>query len=353
MPGRAGMRQAAVRHYPSSESGRARAWLLQADRDSMQGDVSEREQAQSNREKIMDLDTIVKKARQFSKPFRVTKGDKFRLKDVDPRDTLGLKTEDKPRAKEALATGVEALAALQDMLYAQDRWAVLLIFQAMDAAGKDGAIKHVMSGVNPQGCQVYSFKAPSSEDLDHDYLWRCMKCLPERGRIGIFNRSYYEETLVVRVHPEFLKKQKLPPDLITKNIWDERFQDIRTFERYLARNGVAIRKFFLHVSRREQKRRFLERLESSEKNWKFSANDAKERDYWDAYMNAYEDMIRNTATKEAPWYVVPADNKWFTRVVVAAAAMDALASLDLGYPAVGPEKRKELAAAKRALLAEK
>jgi len=301
----------------------------------------------------MDLDTIVQTARQLSKPFRVTKGEKFRLKDVDPGDTLGYGSEDKPRAKEALSTGVAALASLQDRLYAQDRWAVLLIFQAMDAAGKDGAIKHVMSGVNPQGCQVFSFKAPTSEDLDHDYLWRCMKCLPERGRIGIFNRSYYEETLVVRVHPEFLEKQKLPSGLITKNIWDDRFQDIRSFERYLTRNGVAIRKFFLHISRKEQKRRFLERLESPEKHWKFSANDAKEREHWDAYMNAYEDMIRNSATKDAPWYVVPADNKWFTRVVVAAAAIDALDSLDLKYPVVGQEQRKELAAAKRALRAGK
>jgi PPK2 family polyphosphate:nucleotide phosphotransferase len=299
----------------------------------------------------MKLDTIVKKARKFSRAFRVTAGDRFRLKDFDPGDTLGLKSEDKPRAKEALATGVEALAALQDMLYAQDRWAVLLIFQAMDAAGKDGAIKHVMSGVNPQGCQVFSFKGPTSEDLDHDYLWRCMKCLPERGRIGIFNRSYYEEALVVRVHPEFLEKQKLPPDLVTKDIWQERFQDIRSFERYLARNGVAIRKFFLHVSKPEQKRRFLERLDSPEKNWKFSASDTQERGHWDAYMAAYEDLIRNTATKDAPWYVVPADNKWFTRVVVAAAVIDALASLDVKYPVVGPEKLKELAAAKRALLA--
>jgi PPK2 family polyphosphate:nucleotide phosphotransferase len=301
----------------------------------------------------MDLDTIIKNAGQFSKPFRVTKGDKFRLKDVDPGDTLGLKSEDKPRAKEALATGVEALARLQDMLYAQDRWAVLLIFQAMDAAGKDGAIKHVMSGINPQGCQVFSFKAPTSEDLDHDYLWRCMKCLPERGRIGIFNRSYYEETLVVRVHPDFLAKQRLPPELVTKGIWQERFKDIRSFERYLARNGVAVRKFFLHVSKQEQKRRFLERVDTPAKNWKFSANDAKERGYWDAYMTAYEDMIRNTATKEAPWYVVPADNKWFTRVVVAAAVIDALASLDVKYPKVGPEKLKDLAVAKQALLAEK
>jgi len=301
----------------------------------------------------MDLQTIIKKAHQFSMPFRVTKGDKFRFKDVDPRDTLGMKSEDKPRAKEALATGVDALAQLQDMLYAQDRWAVLLIFQAMDAAGKDGAIKHVMSGVNPQGCQVFSFKAPTSEDLDHDYLWRCMKCLPERGRIGIFNRSYYEETLVVRVHPEFLAKQRLPPALVTKGIWQERFQDIRSFERYLTRNGVAVRKFFLHVSKKEQKRRFLERLDTPEKNWKFSASDTQERGHWDAYMAAYEDVIRNTATKDAPWYVVPADNKWFTRVVAAAAIIDALASLDVKYPVVGPEKLKELAAAKRSLLAEK
>ena len=275
--------------------------------------------------------------------------DNFRLKDIDPDDTLDLTSEDKPRAKEALAMGIDVLAELQDMLYAQDNWAVLLIFQAMDAAGKDGAIKHVMSGVNPQGCQVFSFKAPTSEDLDHDYLWRCIKCLPERGRIGIFNRSYYEETLVVRVHREFLEKQKLPPDLITKDIWKDRFQDIRSFERYLTRNGVAIRKFFLHVSNKEQKKRFLERIEEPEKNWKFSANDAKERGHWDDYMEAYEDMIRHTATKEAPWYVVPADNKWFTRVIVAAAVIDALDSLNLKYPKVSESKLKELAAAKRAL----
>jgi len=235
------------------------------------------------------------------------------------------------------------------MLYAQDTWSLLLIFQAMDAAGKDGAIKHVMSGVNPQGCQVFSFKAPTSEDLDHDYMWRCMKCLPERGRIGIFNRSYYEETLVVRVHQEFLQKQKLPPELITKDIWKERFQDIRSIERYLSRNGVVVRKFFLNVSNKEQKKRFLERIEEPEKNWKFSANDAKEREYWDDYMEAYEDMICNTATKHAPWYVVPADNKWFTRVIVAGAVIEALDSLDLKYPEVSKEKLKELAAAKRAL----
>jgi len=299
-----------------------------------------------------DMKNLIKSARKFAKPFRVT-DDSFRLKDIDPGDTLDLTSEDKPRAKEALAMGIDVLAELQDMLYAQDNWAVLLIFQAMDAAGKDGAIKHVMSGVNPQGCQVFSFKAPTSEDLDHDYLWRCMKCLPERGRIGIFNRSYYEETLVVRVHREFLEKQKLPPDLITKDIWEERFQDIRSFERYLGRNGVVIRKFFLHVSNKEQKKRFLERIEEPEKNWKFSANDAKEREHWDGYMEAYEEMIQNTATKQAPWYVVPADNKWFTRVVVAAAVIDALDELNLKYPKVSDSKLKELAAAKRALHAGK
>ena len=230
---------------------------------------------------------------------------------------------------------------------------MLLIFQAMDAAGKDSAIKHVMSGVNPQGCEVTPFKAPSAEDLDHDYLWRCQKVLPNRGHIGIFNRSYYEETLVVRVHPELLEKQKLPPKLVTKRIWKERFQDIRGFERYLARNGILVRKFFLHVSKKEQKRRFLERIENPDKNWKFSSSDAQERAHWNEYMQAYEEMIQNTATPEAPWYVVPADNKWFTRVVVAAAIIDALASLKLAYPEVGPQKLKELAAARRALLAEK
>jgi PPK2 family polyphosphate:nucleotide phosphotransferase len=301
----------------------------------------------------MKTEELIKRSRRLCKPFRVTSGARFRLDEVDPGDTLEYGSEDKPRAKEALAMGIEALAELQDMLYAQDRWAVLLIFQAMDAAGKDGAIKHVMSGVNPQGCQVYSFKAPTSEDLDHDYLWRCVKCLPERGRIGIFNRSYYEETLVVRVHPQLLEKQKLPPQLLGKNVWKERFEDIRNVERYLARNGVAICKFFLHVSKAEQRKRFLERLENPEKHWKFSANDARERAYWNDYMKAYDDMIRATATKEAPWYVVPADNKWFTRVVVAAAIIDLLASLDLRYPKVGKAQLRELAAAKRELMASK
>jgi PPK2 family polyphosphate:nucleotide phosphotransferase len=299
----------------------------------------------------MKTKELIKRARSLAKPFRITDGEGFRLKDVDPGDTLDVGSEDKPRAKEALAMGIEALSELQDMLYAQDSWAVLLIFQAMDAAGKDGTIKHVMSGVNPQGCQVTSFKSPSAEDLDHDYLWRCVKSLPARGHIGIFNRSYYEETLVVRVHPEFLEKQKIPPELVTKDIWKERYKDIRSFERYLTRNGVVIRKFFLHVSKKEQKKRFLDRLENPEKNWKFSPNDVKERAFWDDYMQAYEDMIRHTATKDAPWYVVPADNKWFTRLVVGAAVVGTLGSLDLRYPKVGAEKLKEFAAAKRSLLA--
>jgi len=293
---------------------------------------------------------IFKNARDVSKPFRVTDGKGFRLKDINPRDTLAFKSEDKPREQEALATGVQALSILQDMLYAQDRWGVLLIFQGMDAAGKDSAIKHVMSGVNPQGVEVYSFKAPSAEELDHDYLWRCMKRLPERGRIGIFNRSYYEEALIVRVHPEYLAKEKLPPELITKDIWKDRFHNIRSFERYLVRNGIVIRKFFLHVSKKEQKKRFLERVENPTKNWKFSTSDIEERKFWDQYMEAYEEMIRHTATKEAPWFVVPADNKWFTRVIVAEAVIDALTSLNLSYPKVGKEKLGELAAAKRALM---
>ena len=301
----------------------------------------------------MNIKELVKKARGFADPYRVNNGSKFRLKDYDPGDTLHLESEDKPRAKEGLQIGVDALAELQEMLYAQDKWAVLLIFQAMDAAGKDGAIKHVMSGVNPQGCQIFSFKAPTSEDLDHDYLWRCMKSLPERGRIGIFNRSYYEETLVVRVHPELLEKQKLPPSLITKHIWDERLEDIRSFERYLSRNGVLVRKFFLNVSKKEQKKRFLERIDDEEKHWKFSAADARESEFFDDYMKAYEDVIRQTSTKESPWYVVPADNKWFTRLVVAGAIIDGLDSLDLEFPKVGPEQLKELAETKAALLKRK
>ena len=298
----------------------------------------------------MKTKEVIEKAREFSKPFRITNGNKFKLRRFDPGDTRGLKSEDKPRAREALAVGVQVLAELQDILYAQDNWGVLLIFQAMDAAGKDGAIKHVMSGVNPQGCQVHSFKSPSAEDLDHDYLWRCMKCLPNRGEIGIFNRSYYEETLVVRVHPEYLAKQKVPPALITKKIWDERFQDIRSFERYLHRNGIVVVKFFLHLSKNEQKRRFLARTDAPEKNWKFSSADMAERAFWDKYQDAYEDMIRNTATGDSPWYVVPADNKWFSRVVVASAVIDTLAGLNLCYPSVDKAKLAEIAKAKNELL---
>ena len=276
--------------------------------------------------------------------YRVEDGRKFRLKDIDPRDTWRIKSKEQTLAY--LQTGIRLLADLQEKLYAQDKWGVLLVFQAMDAAGKDGAIKHVMSGINPQGCQVFSFKAPSSEDLDHDFLWRTTKALPERGRLGIFNRSYYEETLVVRVHPELLAKQKLPPKLVTKNIWNERFEDINSFEKYMSRNGYLVRKFFLHVSKNEQRDRFLERLTLLDKNWKFSMADAAEREHWDDYMEAYEDMIQHTATKHAPWYVVPADRKWFTRLVVAAAIFDALDSLNLKYPKVDEAKKKELEAAR-------
>jgi PPK2 family polyphosphate:nucleotide phosphotransferase len=281
----------------------------------------------------MDMQKLVK-------PFRIDDGKKFRLKDISPEDTRGIKS--KERALELLQQGVDRLRELQDRLYAQDCWAVLLIFQAMDAAGKDGTIKHVMSGINPQGCQVFSFKAPSNEELDHDYLWRTARALPERGRIGIFNRSYYEEVLVVRVHEEILKSQKLPASLITKNVWRERYEDISNFERYLSRNGVIIRKFFLHVSNEEQRQRFLSRLREPDKNWKFSMADAKERNCWDAYQEAYQDAIQQTASEQAPWYVVPADHKWFTRMVVAAAVVDALEELDLKYPVVDAHKREEL-----------
>ena len=286
-------------------------------------------------------------ASKLAKPYRVSDGVKFRLKDFDPQDTGELKS--KEEAKGLLEKSVAHIEELQDKLYAQDRWCLLLIFQAMDAAGKDGAIKHVMSGINPQGCQVYSFKAPSNEELDHDYLWRTTRNLPERGRIGIFNRSYYEEVLVVRVHPDVLEHENIPAELRSKDIWKERFQDICSFERYLSRNGTVIRKFFLNVSKKEQKRRFLARLEEPEKNWKFSPEDVREREHWDDYMQAYEDMIRNTATKHAPWYVVPADNKWFTRLVVAAAIVETLEGLKLSYPEVDPQKRKELQAARKAL----
>jgi PPK2 family polyphosphate:nucleotide phosphotransferase len=296
------------------------------------------------------LEEFVDRARKLSRPYRVTDGRRFKLKDIDPSDSGWLEHDDKSRAEEALISGVEALCELQELLYAQDKWAVLLIFQAIDAAGKDGAIKHVMSGINPQGCQVCAFKKPSEEDLDHDYLWRCLKALPERGRIGIFNRSYYEELIVVRVHPEFLSRQKLPGELVGKKIWKERAADICNVERYLTNNGVVIRKFFLHVSKKEQKKRFLERLDKPEKNWKFSRADLQEREHWKDYQEAYEDAIRRTATECAPWYVVPADRKWFTRIVVAAAVIDALASLNLRYPVVTAAMKRDLAQSRRELV---
>jgi PPK2 family polyphosphate:nucleotide phosphotransferase len=287
------------------------------------------------------------RAQRLSARYRITHGRSFRLKQVHPGDTGGLESSDK--AKIWLQEDVEALSGLQEKLYAQNNWALLLIFQALDAAGKDGTIKHVMSGVNPQGCEVFSFKAPSNEELDHDFLWRTSRRLPERGRIGIFNRSYYEETLVVRVHPELLERQRIPPPLVTKHIWKERFEDIRAFERYATRNGIAILKFFLHVSRKEQKERLLERLDRREKNWKFSIDDAKERMRWPDYQHAYEDMIRETAAPHAPWYVVPADHKWYTRLIVAAVVVDALESMNLRFPVLGKAQRKALVTARRLL----
>jgi PPK2 family polyphosphate:nucleotide phosphotransferase len=285
---------------------------------------------------------------EIIKPYRVTDGHGFRLKHFAPDDTGSLKSQ-KHAAKD-LQRGIEQMTELQDKLYAQDRWAVLLILQAMDAAGKDGIIKHVMSGVNPQGCQVHSFKVPSTEELDHDFLWRTTRSLPERGHIGIFNRSYYEELLIVRVHRGLLEAERIPPALVTKRIWQERAQDINAFEDYLTRNGVVICKFFLNISKGEQKKRFLARLEEPEKNWKFSAGDIRERRFWDDYQAAYEDTIRRTATPHAPWYVVPADNKWFTRLVVAAAIVETLKGLKLAYPKVAPAQQKELQAAKAQLL---
>jgi PPK2 family polyphosphate:nucleotide phosphotransferase len=293
---------------------------------------------------------IIDRINKYVDPFRITKDKGFRLKDFDPNDTCGLKL-DKTVATELLQRGSEWLAEEQDKLYAQDRWSVLLVFQAMDAAGKDGTIKHVMSGVNPQGCQVFSFKQPSHEDLDHDFMWRYVKCLPERGRFGIFNRSYYEEVLVVRVHDDILKRQKLPH--VGKRIWDERLSDIANFEDYLARQGTLILKFFLNVSRKEQKARFTERLDNPEKNWKFSAADIYERKYWNDYMHAFDEAIRGTAAKHAPWFIVPADNKWFTRLFVAVAIVQAIDQLDLAYPKVDGQKKKELAAARAALARDK
>lgn len=286
-------------------------------------------------------------AGKLAGPYRVDKGKKFRLKDFDPGDTGTQHHKD--HAEELLVQGIAAMTELQQKLYAQDRWGVLVIFQGIDAAGKDGLVKHVMSGLNPQGCQVYSFKAPSAEELNHDYLWRSMQRIPERGRIGIFNRSYYEEVLVVRVHKEVFANERIPPSLITRDIWKDRFQDMNAFERYLYRNGIVVRKFFLNLSKKEQKHRFLDRLDQPDKNWKLSSSDVKEREYWDEYMTAFEEMIVGTATKHAPWYVVPADNKWYTRVVVAAAIVEALEDLNLAYPKVDASKRKELQVAKAML----
>ena len=300
----------------------------------------------------MEKAEILRRAHRFCAPFRVDDGAGFRLADCDPGSTLDLDPSDRQAAAAMLREGVEILSQLQDRLYAQDRWGLLLIFQAMDAAGKDGAIKHVMSGINPQGCEVHSFKAPSAEELDHDFMWRCTRLAPRRGMIGIFNRSYYEEVLVVRVHSEYLKRQQLPRELVTKEIWDERFQDIRKYERYLARQGTIIRKFFLHVSKDEQRRRFLERIDDPAKNWKFSAADVAERAHWDEYMDCYEEMIRETSTEHAPWIVVPADNKWYTRLVVAAAIGEALSSVDLHYPVLDEAGKAKLAEARARLISE-
>ncbi len=285
---------------------------------------------------------------KYVDPFRVTHGKGFSLQDFDPGSTCGLRL-DKDDAALLLQRGIARLAEEQEMLYAEGRRSILLVFQAMDAAGKDGTIKHVMSGINPQGCQVFSFKHPSPGELSHDFLWRYAKCLPERGRFGIFNRSYYEEVLIVRVHEEILKSQNLPPGLIGKRIWDERLSDIAQFEDYLSRQGTTILKFFLHISHKEQKKRLLARLDKPEKHWKFSVADLHEREFWDQYMHAFEEAIRATATKHAPWFVVPADNKWFTRLVVAAAIVTALETLDLAYPEVSPEKQQDIAAARAAL----
>jgi PPK2 family polyphosphate:nucleotide phosphotransferase len=287
------------------------------------------------------------KTSKLSSHYRIENGKHFRLKDYDPADTGSLKSA--AETEEQLQKGIDRMEELQAKLYAQDQWALLLIFQALDAAGKDGTIKHVMSGVNPEGCQVYSFKKPSDVELQHDFLWRTSCQLPERGHIGIFNRSYYEEVLVVRVHREALANERVPPALITGDIWEERFEDIRCFERHMARNGTVIRKFFLHLSKKEQKQRFLARLDEPEKHWKFSEADVHEREYWDDYQAAFEDMIRHTATEHAPWYVVPADHKWFTHLVVADAIVEALEELDLAYPKVGAAKLKEIKRARKLL----
>src|SRR5512141_2852466 len=302
----------------------------------------------------MKTKDIIKRARELSEPFRISKGKDFRLKDVDPDDTLDFTKEaDKPRSKEALATGVSALAELQDKLYAQDKWAVLLIFQAMDAAGKDGAIKHVMSGINPQGCQVFSFRHPSATELEHDFLWRTSQCLPERGRIGIFNRSYYEEVLIVRVHPEILRSQGLPDGLLNeKTIWKQRYRSIVDLENHLHRNGTRIIKFFLHLSEEEQRKRFLARIDEPEKNWKFSLADIEERKFWKQYLHAYEACLSATSTKNAPWYVVPADDKENARLIISRIILDTFKSLKMRYPPTDATRRQELLSIRQQLMEE-
>lgn len=314
--------------------------------------MGKHEESNSSSYHIQKKEHIIE-SKKFSERYRIDDGKKFRLKDCDTTDKSDLFNGYKSLAQETLQMGVELLAAMQDKLYAEDKWSLLIIFQAMDAAGKDGAIKHVMSGVNPQGCVVHSFKAPNAEELDHDYLWRCMKNLPERGQIGIFNRSYYEEVLIVRVHEQILKSQRIPSTLITKDIWDNRMKDIRHFEDYLYRNGTLVVKFFLNVSNKEQKKRFIERIDNPDKNWKFSAADAHEREFWDGYMNAYEELIQNTSTEKSPWYVVPADNKPYARIIVASAIINALDSMDLEYPRVSEEQIAELQKLKKELLADK
>lgn len=319
---------------------------------------SSKKESKELEEKLIELNSLskkdlIKRAKKFSKNYCVGNGEDFKLKNYETKASFDVSSDEKDLIKETLELGIEALTTMQETLYAQDKWSVLLVFQAMDAAGKDGAIKHVMSGVNPQGCQVFSFKAPSSEDLDHDFLWRCQKHLPERGRIGIFNRSYYEEVLVVRVHEQILQNQKLPKELITEDIWDERFKDIRNFEKYLNKNGTIVIKFFLNLSKKEQKKRFIERVDDPNKNWKFSAADVKERGYWDDYMHAYEEMIKNTSTKKSPWYVIPADDKAYARIAIASAIINAMDELNLEYPRVSDAKIDELQTMKQALLDEK
>jgi PPK2 family polyphosphate:nucleotide phosphotransferase len=298
----------------------------------------------------MKTDKFTEEAADIAEPYRVSKGKKFRLKDWDPADVGHI--DSKEEAHKLLEHGAQLLTLLQQKLWAQDKWALIIILQGMDAAGKDGVVSHVMSGVNPQGCDVWSFKTPSTEELDHDYLWRAHQRVPSRGKIGIFNRSYYEEVLVVRVHPKMLAAEHLPEALARKHSWDERYEDINAFEKYLAHNGMVVRKFFLHLSKSEQKKRFLERLDDPQKNWKFSMADIQERGYWKDYQQAYEELIQQTSTKHAPWYIVPADNKWYSRLVVSAAIVETLDELKLEYPVVDKAKKKELEQVRKILVKE-